>query len=729
MAQSDSPGAIVRAGTLAENRRMLTTLAARLSAHPRRTLLAVLAFVAIAGVLGGPVAGSLKSSGGFAPSGSGSQLGSARIQAASGREASPGILLAVTTPHGPAADHARLAALGRRLAAVPGVASVRTPAAVSRDGRHALIGAVLAASASDSDAARAALHAFAGQRDVTVGGPVVADHQIGSSVSKDLGRAELLAMPLLIALSLLFFRGRAALMPLIAGVTTVLGTFLALAGINHLYGLSIFALNLVIGLGLGLSIDYTLFLVTRFREELAGGAEVPAAIATTMRQAGRTILFSAATVAGALITLVVFPAGFAKSMGIAGATVAIVAALTSLVVTPALLGLWGRRLVTRRTPGAVQTGRWYRFASAVMRRPGPVAVVTAAVMLAVALPALGARWSPVDSAVIPQGQSARTVADLVSRDFPDAGRTPVTVAVAAGPDAGPTLARYVQRVDALPGIAVPAAARDLGHDTWAISMIPAGDSSGPRAQHLVGALRSTPAPFPIQVTGEAATFVDQQDGIGSQLPLAIALLAGLTFLVLWLMTGSVVLPVKALVMNALTVGAALAPLVLIYQHGRLTGLLGYTSNGGVEPSDFLVTATLVFALSTDYGVFLLGRIKEARESGNSEREAVAVGVGATGRVITAAAILLAVAIGAFSTSSISFIQQIGVATATGVLVDAFIVRSLLVPSLMALLGSLNWYSPRWLRRLRPGGSGGDGVVAASVVGRTARTPELGASRP
>ncbi len=202
------------------------------------------------------------------------------------------------------------------------------------------------------------------------------------------------------------------------------------------------------------------------------------------------------------------------------------------------------------------------------------------------------------------------------------------------------------------------------------------------------------------MTGDAATFVDQQNAIGSHLPEAIILLAVLTFLVLWLMTGSVVLPLKAIVMNALTVGASLAPLILIYQHGNLTGLLGYTSDGGVEPTDFVVAATVVFALSTDYGVFLLGRIKEAREasavSPPDEREAVATGLGATGRVVTAAAILLAVAIGAFSTSSISFIQEIGVAVATGVLLDAFIVRSLLVPSLMALLGRWNWWAPSGL---------------------------------
>ncbi len=676
---------------------MLSTLASRTSTHPRRTLLIVALFLLVAGVLGGPVAGAMKSSGGFVPGGSDSQIARNQIEAATGHQISAGLVLAVDTPHGAGAARARIATVGARLARVPGVVAVSAPAAVARDGRDVLVTATTRADAGESAAAGGARSAFAGQRDVAVGGDLVANHQISSTVSQDLGRAELIALPLLLLLSLVFFRGRAALMPLAAGITTVLGTFLVLAGINHLYGLSVFALNLVIGLGLGLSIDYSLFLVTRFREELAAGADPQRAVRTTLTHAGRTIVFSAATVSAALATLIVFPAGFLKSMGIAGATVAIVAAASALVIVPALLGLWGTKLA-RGGSTDVRDGRWYRFARRVMRRPGTVAGLTTIAMVAIALPALSAVWSPVDNAVVPKGDSARTVADLVTRDFGGAGRAPIALAVSAPASAAPAVRSYERELRSVRGILGAAPPRDLGHRTWQLDLVASGDPSGATAQRVVNAIRDRPAPFPVHVTGDAAAFVDQQASIGSHLPLAIGLLATLTFLVLWLMTDSIVLPAKALVMNALTVGAALAPLVLIYQHGRLTGLLGYTSNGGVESSDFLVTATLVFALSTDYGVFLLARIKEAREAGNSEREAVALGLGSTGRVITAAAILLAVAIGAFSTSSISFIQQIGVATATGVLVDAFIVRSLLVPSLMALLGRWNWYSPRFLRR-------------------------------
>ncbi len=672
---------------------MLRSLAHTLAARPRRTLIAILVFVVIAGAIGGPLAGALKSSGGFAPPNSDSQVATNMLQAASGTEPSPGIVLLVNTPQGRAAARARLAHIDTQLHTVAGVVSTVAPADVARDGRHVLVTGILSARADDKQSAKTAEATFAHDRDVTVGGPAVAGEQINTSVTHDLGFAELLAFPLLIALSILFFRGRAALMPLVVGVVTVLGTFLVLTGVNHVYGLSVFALNLVIGMGLGLAVDYTLFLVTRFRQELAAGSDVGDAIATTMMRAGRTVLFSAVTVACALATLTLFPQGFLKSMGIAGAATAIVAAVVSVTVSPALLALWGVKLA--RPDVDAGRDRWYRLARAVMRRPGIVAATTATLMAVAALPALSTIWSSAnDSSVIPQGQSARTVADALARDFAGAGRSPVTVAVRAPVSDRAAVAAYAHRIAAIPGVERVTPPRLLGDATWQINAPVTGDSAGVTAQRVVTRIRALSVPFPAKVTGDAATFVDQQNAIGAHLPEAIGLLVALTFVVLWLMTGSVVLPVKAILMNALTVGAALTPLVLIYQHGNLTGLLGYTSDGGVEPTDFVVAATVVFALSTDYGVFLLGRIKEAREANpGDEREAVATGLAATGRVVTAAAILLAVAIGAFSTSSISFIQEIGVAVATGVLLDAFIVRSLLVPSLMALLGRWNWGPP------------------------------------
>jgi uncharacterized membrane protein YdfJ with MMPL/SSD domain len=682
---------------------MLRSFTTRISSHPRRSLAIVLAFVLIAGVIGTPVAGMLKSSGGFAPGSSDSQVATNLLQRVTGTEASPGIVLLVRTPHGvhSQAAIARIATVRQRLARVSGVARTAGPAAISKDGRDALVTGTLAANADDQDAANAALAAFKGSHDVVVGGAAVAGEQIGSTVGADLGRAELLAFPLLLILSLIFFRGRATLMPLVTGATTVLGTFLVLRGVNSFYGLSTYALNLVIGMGLGLAIDYTLFIVTRYRQELADGASEQQALRATMTRAGATVCFSAVTVACALATLIVFPEGFLKSMGIAGAIVALVAAAAALTISPALLTIWGAKVAKGSAARAGSaSGGWYRLAQWVMRRPGIVAAVTAAVMLAAAVPALSVHWSSAsDSRVIPTSQSARVVADSVARRFPGAGTQPLTVAIAAPRSSATPVAAVARRVAALPGISGAVTPAYLGAGTWTIQAQLSGDQTGTRAQRDVKLIRAIDAPFPIHVTGQAAEFVDQQSAIASDLPLVLGLLALLTFAVLWLMTDSVVLPIKAIAMNVLTVGAALTSAVVIFQHGNLTGLLGYTPDGGVETSSFVVAAALVFALSTDYGVFLLGRIKEQRDAGAGDREAVAAGLGATGRVVTAAAILLAVAIGAFATSEISFIQQIGVTVVTGVLVDAFIVRSLLVPSLMGLLGAWNWWSPQWLHRL------------------------------
>ena len=307
--------------------------------------------------------------------------------------------------------------------------------------------------------------------------------------------------------------------------------------------------------------------------------------------------------------------------------------------------------------------------------------------IAAAVPALSVHWSSAsDSRVVPTSQSARVGADSVAQRFPGAGSTqPLTVAIAAPRSSAAAVAAVARSVGELPGIKGALTPSYLGAGTWTIEAQLSGDQTGVRAQRDVRLIREIDVPFPIHVTGQAAEFVDQQGAIASDLPLVLGLLALLTFALLWLMTDSLLLPIKAIVMNLLTVGAALTSVVVIFQHGNLSGVLGYTPDGGVETSSFVVAAALVFALSTDYGVFLLGGL---RSSGTraGDRQAVAAGLGATGRVVTAAAILLAVAIGAFTTSQISFIQQLGVTVVIGVLIDAFVVRSLLVPSLMALLG-------------------------------------------
>lgn len=666
-----------------------------LHAFPRRSLAAVLLFVVVAGVFGGSVAGALQTEGGFAPADSDSVRALEAIEDATGVQANAGILLLVDTPGG---DESAVAGAADELATVDGIAST-VVAGAAEDGSTALVAGTIESGVDEEVVAHDAVEAFSGSADVTVGGPAVMGLQMGEQVERDLARAELMALPVLVLLSILVFGGRAALLPLVVGATTVLGTFLVLAGVNEVYGLSVFALNLVIGLGLGLAIDYTLFLVSRYREELATQGATPAAVRTTMATAGRTVVYSAVTVAVALATLTLFPLGFLRTMGIAGAAVAVVAAISALVISPAVFGLWGAKLARRRTRGAESEGRWYRFSHAVMRRPGAIAVATAAVMVTLAAPAVQAKFTPVDGSVVPEGLSSRTVNDTLVEQYAGDGATPVTVAVAgADRTAVDTFAAEASAVD---GVAAPARVVELGDDVWQVDLAVVGDPAGDAAQGVVDDVRAVAADLGTDalVTGPAAEFADQVQAVVDTLPLAVAVLVVLTMLVLWLMTGSVVLPVKAVLMNLLTVGVSLGAITFVYAAGRFTDLLGYTPNGGVELSNFLIAAALVFALSTDYGVFLLGRIKEERDAGLGEREAIATGLGRTGSIVTAAAILLAVAIGAFSTSEISFMQQIGIATAVGVLVDAFIVRSLLVPSLMAMMGKWNWWSPMWLRRV------------------------------
>lgn len=678
----------------------LTNLALR---HPRRVAVVTLVFFIAAGVYGGPAAGLLNARNSFVAPSSPSAREQQMIERATGAEDGAGVLALVSAPpSSPAVD-----AVARTIEAVPGVAAATPPPAgatsqnsslVSRDGRSSLI-AVTLRSAPDPNAVVSAItSALHGRRGVVLGGSDVAGKEVSAQAAKDLGFAELLAFPLLAIIAWLIFRGVAALLPVAVGGISVLGSFVILRLVNEPLSLSNFALNLVIGLGLGLAVDYSLLLVWRFREELTAGADVPSALAATLRTAGRTIGFSAVTVAAAMLTLTLFPQRFLISMGIGGAATALVSCAAALLVVPALLVLLAPR-IRRVKPAPERTGRWYRLAQVVMRRPALVAVGTTLVLLVIASPALHVRWAGVDATDLPTGQSARVVSDALDHEFAPQELNPIAIAASAPASAGPRLDAYALQVRAVPGVTGVQPPRYLGSDTWEIRLGAAGDPISTPAQLTITRIRAIPAPAPMLVGGATASFVDQQASIASALPLALSVLALVTLAILWLMTGSVVLPVKALLMNALTVATAAGLLVFVFQDGRLESVLGYTSQGGIEQTDFLVLVAIVFALSTDYGVLLMTRIKEARDGGRDNREAIAVGLEHAGRVVTASAVLLAVAIGAFATSRIIFLKEIGLGALVAVLIDAFVVRSTLVPSLMALLGEWNWWSPRPLRRL------------------------------
>jgi RND superfamily putative drug exporter len=326
-------------------------------------------------------------------------------------------------------------------------------------------------------------------------------------------------------------------------------------------------------------------------------------------------------------------------------------------------------------------------------------------MVAIALPALHTRWSGVDARVLPASASAHQVEDAIAREFPGVRSSPEFVAVRAGAGGGAAVRAYAARLARIPSVEQVSAPRYLGRDTWQIEATPAGEAIAPGAQRVIARMRALASctgcgvAASAQVGGSGAEFADERSAIAQSLPVAVGILAAGTLLVLWLMTGSLVLPLMALAMNALTVAAATGLLVAIFQDGRLEGVLDYSSQRGIEQSNYLVLAAIAFALSTDYGVFLLTRIKEAHDGGASERESIALGLQRTGRIVTAAAVLLAVAIGAFATSNVVFLKEIGVGAVAAVLLDAFVVRTLLVPALMGVLGRLCWYSPRTLTRL------------------------------
>ncbi len=683
---------------------MLGALANLAIRHPRRMVLLALVVFAVAGVFGSTAIGLLNARNPFSDPSSASARAEALIERASGEEPSPGVLALVPAPPGSPA----VASAAQTIARVPGVAAVTAPVPgheaglVATDGSSSLVVATLRAAPDPNTVVSNIETALHGRPDVLLGGADVAGVQLGKQAQADLGFAEAIAFPLLAILAFFIFRGVAALLPIAVGGMAVLATFLVLRLVNMALPLSIFALNLVIGLGLGLAVDYSLFLVWRFREEMRQDASTERALRVTMATTGRTILFSASTVAAALAALTVFPQRFLVSMGLGGAVVALVAAASALLIVPSLLVLLSRRISRARPPKP--EGGWYRLANGVMRRPVLVAAGTTVLLLAIASPALGVRWSGIDATVLPTSQSARVVSDTVARDFPPANDANAILVVASAPaSARPALASYAGRLAELPGIAPGIAQASgpvaLAPGTWEITLVGPADPISAAGQQAVTAVRALPAPVPVLVGGSAADFADQGTTIAATLPLAIAILVIVTVVVLWLMTGSVILPFKTLLMNALTAAAATGVLVFIFQDGRLTGPLAYTSQGGIEETDFLILAALAFALSTDYGVFLLSRISEARRPGVPEREAIAAGMQRTGRLITSASILLAVAIGAFATSKLVFLKEVGVGVAAAVLIDAFIVRSLLVPSLMALLGRWNWWAPAPLARL------------------------------
>jgi putative drug exporter of the RND superfamily len=532
---------------------------------------------------------------------------------------------------------------------------------------------------------------------VKVGGELAVMADSAESAAKDLVRGELIALPVVLVVLVVIFRGvRAALLPVLAALVTVAGALLLLLAATGVVDVSSYAVDVVALLGLGLAVDYSLLMVNRFREERAAGHDVAAATRRTVTAAGRTISFSALTVVAALAGLFAFGEPTFTSLAVGGIATVAVALAAGLVLVPALLATWGHRIKPARR-AVTDDGFFGRLARRVQKRPVLVSVVTAAVLLLAGAPFLGVNYSSGDARTLPAGSDSRQVLDALAADFGGQGTAPVRVVTTAAAD-DPRVTAYAEqlrRLDGAQAVAVTSEADDL----TVLDITPAGPAQGDVAQQLVADLRADRPGFDTWVTGEAAFLVDFTDQIADRLPLALAVIGLATFVLLFLMTGSVLVPIKALVMNTLSLGATFGALVWVFQDGNLSGLLGFTAYGAIEVWVPIVVFVFAFGLSMDYEVFLLSRIKECYdECGNSDH-AVANGLQRSGRIITAAALLITIVFAGFAAGENLGIKQMGLALAIAVIVDATVVRCLLVPATMTLLGNANWWAPRPLRRV------------------------------
>jgi uncharacterized membrane protein YdfJ with MMPL/SSD domain len=694
---------------------MFDSLARLANDKAKRVGLLAIVFFLLAGAVGGSVAERLDPYGADDPDTETVQARE-RLQDAGLRV--PAVLAVIEdAPVADPATRQRVEKLEDEVAARSDVASVSgyydtgSRAFVSRDGQSTYFAVALKATEDKElqEAGDEIADQLSSHPGVVAGGFAVAQEQVNQQVEEDLKKAEMIAFPLLFLLSLLFFRSLvASVLPLMIGGLAIVGTFLILRVASEFGSISIFALNLTTALGLGLAIDYSLFIVSRYREEIAKSGPGLEAMRRVMATAGRTVFFSSLTVSAALASLLVFPQRFLYSMGLGGSLVALLAALISLTVLPAVLTLLGNRVnagapkfLQRRAEAdarPAEEGFWYRLSRFVMRRPLPVATLSALFLIVLGLPFLQIKFNTVDPTVLPESASARQAYDTVSQQFPPYHDTPIWIDVEGGPKAAAQFAKEVRGVDGVAEVAPP---QPLAPGVTAIQAVSANAFASESSQTTVNAIRDLPPPpgAEVLVGGATADFVDFQSSLEQHLPIALGIVIFATLLILFLMTGSVVLPIKSLIMNFLNLSAVFGLLVLIFQDGRLEGFLDYSSPGAIEQTMPILLFAVAFGLSTDYAVFLLSRIKEARDNGASESESVAIGLERTGRIVTAAALLFAVAMGAFATSQIIFIKENGVGTALAVLIDATIIRALLVPSLMELLGKWNWWAPAPLRRL------------------------------
>ena len=543
---------------------------------------------------------------------------------------------------------------------------------------------------------------FSGLR-LYAGGVAVVGHAITKKISDDLKIAEAVSIPLtFILLAFVFGALAASAMPLIVGVSAIVGAFFILYLISLFTAVSVYSLNLTTGMGLGLGIDYALLMVNRFREELNKGKSVDESVITTMATAGKTVFYSGLTVLVTMVSLTFFPLPFLKSFGYAGVSVVALAVVGAIFGLPPILAMMGKRInkgpVRKSAMTPKDDGRWADTARFVMRRPVPIVLLSLIALGIMAAPLQNISFSQGDSRMLPASNPAAIATAIQTERFPGQTGTPIEIITFDGANKVDTLNEYANRISQVPGIVGVVPPQVIGEDVRIVayqSMLP----RTPESQKLIHDLRDVKAPAGTLIGGVAADYTDSQDGISRTLPWAFGWIAISVLLLVFVFTGSIILPIKAVLLNVLSLAATMGVLTWVFIDGNLQWLVGsFTVTGSLDTSIVILIAVVVFGLSMDYELFLLSRIREEHLEGRSNVESVATGLQRSARIITAAAVLLAVVFAAFVTSGVTSIKTMGFGVALAVLLDATLIRALLVPALMRLMGERNWWAPKSLQR-------------------------------
>lgn len=541
--------------------------------------------------------------------------------------------------------------------------------------------------------------------EVYISGQAVFANAINGRIQDDLKIAEAIAIPLTFLLLLIIFGAMvASAMPLVIGITSIIGTFFVMYLLTFVTDVSVFVLNLTTGLGLGLGIDYALLMVNRFREELARGVRKDKAIVNTMRTAGKTVFYSGLTVVVTLLSLTFFPLNFLKSMGYAGASVVALAVLGALIPLPAIMSLLGKNInkgrIRKNAFANIEKGRWSKFARFVMKKPVTILALTSAILIVFISQITNVKFGQVDTDVLPKSDRAYISSEFIAQEFPGEEGSPIEFVFPNSSDKLSEINQYLNLVGQIKEITRVGEPQVSG-DFVKAEVIQSIKPRTPEGEKLIQTLRDLPAPVEVLIGGQAADYADTQAAVKDNLILVIAWIMITIFVLLFAFTGSILLPIKAVFLNFVSLAATIGALTWVFIDGNLKSVIGdFNVNGTIDTNMLVLVSVVAFGLSMDYEVFLLSRIKEEHDAGKSNVDAVALGLQKSARIITAAALILAIVFAAFLTSGVTSIKLLGFGVAFAILIDATLIRALLVPALMRLFGEYNWWAPKALKRFQ-----------------------------